>query len=49
MAIELAKRGCNIAIADVDIKGAEKTCEDLIAMNVNAKAYKVLLFAFKRV
>ena len=46
MAIELAKRGCNIAIADVDIKAAKKTCEDLIAMNINAKAYKVLLILF---
>lgn len=42
MAFELAKKGCNIAIADIDIDMAEKTATEIITTHqVKAKAYKV--------
>ena len=36
----LAKHGCNIAIADIDIKSAEKTALEITHKGVQAKAYK---------
>ncbi|XP_055322844.1 17-beta-hydroxysteroid dehydrogenase 13-like [Sitodiplosis mosellana] len=39
--IEMAKCGCNVAIADVDIEGALDTVEELHLMGVKAFAYEV--------
>lgn len=41
--IELAKRGCKIAVADVDINGAIETVEDLRLLGVKAFAYEVTI------
>ena len=42
IAIELAQRGCNIAIVDVDLDGGEITAKDLEReYKVKAKAFKV--------
>ncbi|CAO1430886.1 unnamed protein product [Diamesa tonsa] len=42
IAMELAKRGCNIAIVDVDLDGGEVTAKDLEReFKVKAKAFKV--------
>lgn len=39
--MRLAEVGCNVAIADVDLAGAQKTVESLVKVGVKAKAYKV--------
>ena len=39
--IKLASLGCNLAIADVDLKGAQATVECALKHGVQAKAYKV--------
>lgn len=39
--IELAKCGCNVAIADVDLNGAQKTCKELYLLGVKAVPYEV--------
>lgn len=36
IAIELAKYGCNIAVADVDMEGALETVEELHLLGVKA-------------
>jgi NADP-dependent 3-hydroxy acid dehydrogenase YdfG len=41
MCFKLASVGCNIAIADIDLKAAQSTADRLISMGVSAKAYKV--------
>ncbi|KAG4070949.1 hypothetical protein HA402_001386 [Bradysia odoriphaga] len=41
IAIQFAANGCNIAIADMDIKAAEQTAMQLNKMNVVARAYHV--------
>lgn len=38
---ELAKRGCNVAVVDVDIEGAQNCCERLILLGVKAFPYEV--------
>lgn len=50
MALELADRGCNIIIVDVNLKLAEQTCEELKReKNVSAYAYKVDVSSFDEV
>lgn len=46
IAIELAKCGCNIAVADVDIEGARDTVEELHLLGVKAFAYEVTTIVF---
>lgn len=43
ISIELAKNGCHVAIADVDLNGAERTAADIRQMGVKSKAYQVIL------
>lgn len=43
IAIELAKYGCNIAVADVDMKGALETVEELHLLGVKAFPYEVII------
>ncbi|XP_063709168.1 uncharacterized oxidoreductase YoxD-like [Culicoides brevitarsis] len=40
MALVLAKKGCNIAVVDMDIENAKRTAADLEDLGVKAKAYK---------
>lgn len=47
LCLELAKHGCLVAIADVDLDGAERTAQDLRRMGVKAKAYKVRTIFFR--
>lgn len=50
MALELADRGCNIIIVDVNLKLAEQTCEELKReKNVSAYAYKVDVSSYDEV
>lgn len=46
IAIELAKCGCNIAIADVDVAGALDTVEEVQLFGVKAFSYEVQLVLF---
>lgn len=39
--LQLASNGCNVAILDVDVVGAERTCHDVRKFGVKAKPYKV--------
>lgn len=41
LCIQLAKVGCNIAVADIDLETAQKFADSLASMRVSAKAYKV--------
>lgn len=41
IAIELAKYGCNIAVADVDVQGSLETVEELNLLGVKAYSYEV--------
>lgn len=41
IALEMAQKGCNIAVADVNINAAEETAADIRKLGVQAKAYKV--------
>lgn len=41
ISIELAKCGCNIAIADVDLPSAKDCCEELHLLGVKAFPYQV--------
>lgn len=41
IAISLAKQGCNVAIADIDLESAQKTADDLVKYRVKSKAYKI--------
>lgn len=42
IALELAKQGCHIAIADINLEGAEETVRQINeAFPVRSKAYKV--------
>lgn len=41
IAISLAKQGCNVAIADIDLENAQKTADDLVKYRVKSKAYKI--------
>lgn len=41
ISFELAKRGCHLAVVDVDISGAKQTCEELRALGIKAAAYHV--------
>lgn len=42
IAKRLAKEGCNIAVADIDLIGAENVAKEIeLEFNVNAKAFKV--------
>lgn len=41
IALRLAREGCNIAVADLDRKAAERTVEELKQLNVDARAYVV--------
>lgn len=38
----MAKYGCNVAIADVDMEGALETVEELHLLGVKAFAYEVV-------
>ncbi|XP_055544083.1 17-beta-hydroxysteroid dehydrogenase 13-like [Wyeomyia smithii] len=49
MALLLADHGCNIVIVDIDLKSAEKTCDDLRKKRVSAHAYQVDVSSFKDV
>lgn len=40
---ELAKRGCNVAVVDVDVEGAKNCCEQLLLLGVKAFPYEVRL------
>lgn len=44
--IELAKCGCNIAVADVDMKGALDTVKELHLLGVKAFPYEVITIIF---
>lgn len=37
----MAQKGCNIAVADVNITAAENTAAEIRKLGVSAKAYKV--------
>lgn len=41
ISLELAQKGCNIAVADVNITAAENTAAEIRKLGVEAKAYKV--------
>lgn len=41
IALRLAAEKCNIAIVDLDLKGAERTVKELREQNVKAQAYEV--------
>jgi len=41
IALRLAERGCNIAIADIDSKKAEKTADEIRSKGVKANCYRV--------
>lgn len=41
LCISLAKKGCNIAIVDIDIENAEKTCKEIQNLGVKVKSFKV--------
>lgn len=45
--IELAKYGCNIAVADVDMEGALDTVEELHLLGVKAFPYEVIQWLFQ--
>lgn len=49
LCIELAKKGCNIAIADLDMESAEETIQILQGLGVNAKSFKSDVSNFKEV
>ncbi|XP_038112279.1 17-beta-hydroxysteroid dehydrogenase 13 isoform X1 [Culex quinquefasciatus] len=49
IALQLAKRGCNIVIVDVDLKSAENTCADLREKGVKAYCYRVDVSSFEQV
>lgn len=40
IAINLAKKGCHIAVVDVDLEGAQQTAAELMELGVKAKAFK---------
>lgn len=40
ISLELAKKGCNIAIVDIDLESGIKTADDLQNLGVKAKAFK---------
>lgn len=40
LCLELAKKGCNIAVVDIDLKAAEITAAELREKGVQSKAYK---------
>jgi NAD(P)-dependent dehydrogenase (short-subunit alcohol dehydrogenase family) len=40
-AITLAKEGCHVLVIDINLKGAEQTADEVIAMGRQALAYKV--------
>lgn len=42
--LQLAMEGCNIAVLDVDMRGAERTCCDIRQLGVTAMPYKVCVF-----
>lgn len=44
ISLELAKHGCHVAIADVDLTGAKRTAADLRNMGVKSHAYQVIPF-----
>ncbi|XP_055599663.1 estradiol 17-beta-dehydrogenase 11-like isoform X1 [Uranotaenia lowii] len=46
MATELANRGCNLVIVDIDLAAAESTCEDLRKHNVSAHPFRVDVSSF---
>lgn len=41
IAINLAKKGCHIAVVDIDLEGATQTASELTELGVKAKAFKV--------
>lgn len=41
IALNLAKKGCNIAVVDIDLEGAKQTAAELRDMGVKAEAFKV--------
>lgn len=47
-AIELAKQGCNVAIADICAERAEKTRKELCDLGVKAYAYQVIFIQFEK-
>ena len=50
IARRLAKEGCNIAIVDLDLIGAEKTAKDIeLEFNVKTKAFKVDVSSYDEV
>uniref|UniRef100_A0A8D8HFB2 Short-chain dehydrogenase/reductase 3 n=3 Tax=Culex pipiens TaxID=7175 RepID=A0A8D8HFB2_CULPI len=49
IALQLAKRGCNIVIVDIDLKSAENTCADLREKGVKAYCYRVDVSSFEQV
>lgn len=42
VAIELARQGTNVAVADINFESAQNTCEDLCKLGVKAYAYQVI-------
>ncbi|XP_062124341.1 epidermal retinol dehydrogenase 2-like isoform X2 [Drosophila sulfurigaster albostrigata] len=50
IALELAKRGCHIAVVDVNIEGAEETVRQIHEISkVKAKAYRVNVTSFAEI
>lgn len=43
--LKLARCGCNVAIADVDLRSALELAQQLRFLGVNAKAYEVKMKA----
>lgn len=39
--LELARNGCNVACLDLDLDAAQKLCNEMRTMGVNAHAYQV--------
>ncbi|XP_058816330.1 17-beta-hydroxysteroid dehydrogenase 13-like [Topomyia yanbarensis] len=49
IALLLADKGCNIVVVDIDMRSAERTCDELRSKNVKAFAYQVDVSSFGEV
>lgn len=49
LCLQLAKNGCNVIIADVDILKANETAEEIKKLGVQSKAYKVDVTNFSEI
>ncbi|XP_055643803.1 estradiol 17-beta-dehydrogenase 11-like [Toxorhynchites rutilus septentrionalis] len=49
IALQLAGKGCNVIVVDVDLKSAEDTCVVLRKLNVKAHAYRVDVSSYEEV